>query len=327
MNQTYLSETGLLAFSISITGPIFMVVLVGLLLKRLGVIQPQFIRPASDLVFKIGLPVILFLSIYRADLDNFSMGVPLLIAIPITLLLFVLSVPISRMFILDKGDCGVFVQGAFRGNMAVIGLAFCSNAYGEAGLATAAVPIALLTVLYNLLAVVALNPIELKNMEAGNEHSPLKQMTINTLKNPLLIGIVLGFLMKFNGLPLPKLMEDTGNYFAQMTLPLALLCIGASMDLKALKHSGISTIVASIIKLVISPLIMIVIAIWLGVRGMELGILFFLAASPTAVASFIQVKAMGGNGEFAANIVVMSTLLGIVTVTGGLLVLKALALL
>ena len=209
--------------------------------------------------------------------------------------------------------------------MAVIGLAFCSNAYGEVGLATAAVPIALLTVLYNLLAVVALNPIELKNMEASNEHSPLKQMTINTLKNPLLIGIVLGFLVKFSGLPLPKLMEDTGNYFAQMTLPLALLCIGASMDLKALKHSGISTVVASIIKLVISPLIMIVIAIWLGVRGMELGILFFLAASPTAVASFIQVKAMGGNGEFAANIVVMSTLLGIFTVTGGLLVLKAFA--
>ena len=99
------------------------------------------------------------------------------------------------------------------------------------------------------------------------------------------------------------------------------------MDLKALKHSGISTVVASMIKLIISPLIMILVAVWLGVRGIELGILFFLVASPTAVASFIQVKAMGGNGEFAANIVVMSTLLGIVTVTGGLLVLKALALL
>ena len=239
MNQTYLSETGLLAFSISLLGPIFMVVLVGLLLKRLGVIQPQFIRPASDLVFKIGLPVILFLSIYRADLDNFSMGLPLMVAIPITLLLFVLSVPISRIFIPDKGDCGIFVQGAFRGNMAVIGLAFCSNAYGEVGLATAAVPIALLTVLYNLLAVVALNPIELKNLEASNEYSPLKQMTINTLKNPLLIGIVLGFLVKFSGLPLPKLMEDTGNYFAQMTLPAGPVmyrCIHGSKSPKTFRH-------------------------------------------------------------------------------------------
>ncbi|MDX2465213.1 MAG: AEC family transporter [Porticoccus sp.] len=317
-----MNDTSLLAFSLSITGPIFMVVLLGLLLKRLGVIHLQFVQPASDLVFKVGLPAILFLSIYRADLANFSMGLPILIAIPITLLLFATSLPVSRLFITDKGDCGVFVQGAFRGNLAVIGLAFCSNAYGEPGLAAAAVPVAVLTILYNLLAVVALNPIE-----SGVNQPPLQRMAINTLKNPLLIGIFLGFIMKFSGLPLPKLIEDTGNYFARMTLPLALLCIGASMNMKALKHSGVSTVLASTLKLVVAPLLVISFAIWFDVRGMELGILFFLVASPTAVASFIQVKAMGGNGEFAANIVVMSTLLGIVTVTGGLVTLKALALL
>ncbi len=316
-----MNEASLLAFSLSITGPIFMVVLLGLLLKRLGVIQTQFVQPASDLVFKVGLPAILFLSIYRADLDNFSMGLPLLVAIPITLMMFALSLPLARLFIVDKGDCGVFVQGAFRGNLAVIGLAFCSNAYGEAGLAAAAVPVAVLTILYNLLAVVALNPIE-----SGDHQSPLRRIVMNTLKNPLLIGIALGFMMKFSGPPLPKLIEDTGNYFARMTLPLALLCIGASMNMKALKHSGVSTVAASILKLIVAPLLMVSMAIWLGVRGMELGILFFLVASPTAVASFIQVRAMGGNGEFAANIVVMSTLLGIVTVTAGLLVLKAFSL-
>ncbi|MFT7300411.1 MAG: malonate transporter [Porticoccus sp.] len=316
-----MNEASLLVFSISITGPIFMVVLLGLLLKSLGIIQTQFVQSASDLVFKVGLPAILFLSIYRADLDNFSMGLPLLVAIPITLMMFTLTLPLSRLFIFNKGDCGVFVQGAFRGNLAVIGLAFCSNAYGEAGLAAAAVPVAVLTILYNLLAVVALNPIE-----SGDHQSPLRRMVMNTLKNPLLIGIALGFMMKFSGLPLPKLIEDTGNYFARMTLPLALLCIGASMNMKALKHSGVSTVTASILKLIVAPLLMVSMAIWLGVRGMELGILFFLVASPTAVASFIQVRTMGGNGEFAANIVVMSTLLGIVTVTVGLLVLKAFAL-
>ena len=271
-----MNEASLLAFSLSITGPIFMVVLLGLLLKRLGVIQTQFVQPASDLVFKVGLPAILFLSIYRADLDNFSMGLPLLVAIPITLMMFALSLPLARLFIVDKGDCGVFVQGAFRGNLAVIGLAFCSNAYGEAGLAAAAVPVAVLTILYNLLAVVALNPIE-----SGDHQSPLRRIVMNTLKNPLLIGIALGFMMKFSGLPLPKLIEDTGNYFARMTLPLALLCIGASMNMKALKHSGVSTVAASILKLIVAPLLMVSMAIWLGVRGMELGILFFLVASPT----------------------------------------------
>ena len=92
-----MNEASLLAFSLSITGPIFMVVLLGLLLKRLGVIQTQFVQPASDLVFKVGLPAILFLSIYRADLDNFSMGLPLLVAIPITLMMFALSLPLARL--------------------------------------------------------------------------------------------------------------------------------------------------------------------------------------------------------------------------------------
>lgn len=320
MNET--APLALLSFALSITGPIFLVVLLGLLLKKVGLIPTAFIQPASDLVFKVGLPVILFLSIYRADLGSVAMGLPLLVAIPLTLLMFALAWPIGRVFNGEnKADCGIFVQGVFRGNLAVIGLAFCGNAYGQAGLATAALPIALLTVLYNVLAVVALNSIQ-----TGDGQSPMRRMLRNTLTNPLLIGIALGFLFKLGGLPLPALLEDTGNYFAQMTLPLALLCIGASMNLGALQHSGASTLTAAVLKLVMTPLLIVGVAAWLGVSGMALGILFLLTSTPTAVASFIQVKSMGGNGELAANMVVLSTLLGMLTVTGGLLTLKALAL-
>ncbi|WP_461483429.1 AEC family transporter [Porticoccus sp.] len=319
MNES--TPIALLAFALSITGPIFLVVLLGLFLKRIGQVPHEFVKPASNLVFNVGLPVVLFLSIYRADLSNFDMGLPLLVAVPLTLLLFALSWPVGKWLTSNSAEQGIFVQGAFRGNLAVIGLAFCNNAYGQVGLATAAVPIALLTVLYNVLAVVALNP-----LQSGDGQSPLRRMIRNTLRNPLLISIVLGFMMKFSGLPLPKLLEDTGNYFAQMTLPLALLCIGASMNLSALSHSGASTLGAALLKLVAMPVLIVSTAAWLGVEGMAMGILFFLTSSPTAVASFIQVRAMGGNGELAANMVVLSTLLGIVTVTGGLLTLKVLGL-
>jgi len=319
MNET--APLALFAFALSITGPIFLVVLLGLFLNRIGQIPGNFVKPASDLVFNVGLPVVLFLSIYRADLSNFDMGLPLLVAVPLTLLLFALSWPLGKWLTDSSAEQGIFVQGAFRGNLAVIGLAFCNNAYGQVGLAMAAVPIALLTVLYNVLAVVALNPIQ-----SGDGQSPIRRMVRNTLRNPLLISILLGFAVKFSGLPLPKLLEDTGNYFAQMTLPLALLCIGASMNLGALPRSGPSALGASAIKLIATPALIVGAAAWLGVQGMALGILFFLTSSPTAVASFIQVRAMGGDGELAANMVVLSTLLGIVTVTGGLLALKALAL-
>ena len=138
MNES--SPIALLAFALSITGPIFLVVLLGLFLKRIGQVPHEFVKPASNLVFNVGLPVVLFLSIYRADLSNFDMGLPLLVAVPLTLLLFGLSWPVGKWLTSTSAEQGIFVQGAFRGNLAVIGLAFCNNAYGQVGLATAATP-------------------------------------------------------------------------------------------------------------------------------------------------------------------------------------------
>lgn len=308
----------LLSFSLSITGPIFLVVGFGALLRRLGMIPPTFIQPASDLVFKVGLPTILFLSVYRADLEQFVFGRALGVTVAMTFVMYGLAWLSARAATDERKDGAVFLQGAFRGNLVVIGLAFCSNAWGEAGLAAAALPVAILTMLYNVLAVVALHP-----LEPPGDRSTARRFVLGTVRNPLIIGIALGFVAKLSGLRIPALVEDTADYFAGMTLPLALLCIGASIQLRALNHSGGTVAAASALKLVVSPLLVVLPAAHLGVRGMELGILFFLTASPTAVASFIQVEAMRGNGVLAANIVVATTLLGIVTVTGGLLALKA----
>ena len=63
-----------------------------------------------------------------------------------------------------------------------------------------------------------------------------------------------------------------------------------------------------------------------GIRDTELAVLFFLAASPTAAASFVMTRSMGGNAALAANIVVLSTLGSLLTVTSGLILLKYLGL-
>ena len=59
-----------------------------------------------------------------------------------------------------------------------------------------------------------------------------------------------------------------------------------------------------------------------GFRGYDLGILFILFACPTAIASFIMAEAMGSNSKLAANILLMTTLVSLVTITLGLFVLK-----
>jgi malonate transporter len=51
----------------------------------------------------------------------------------------------------------VVVQGIFRSNMAIIGLAYCVNAYGEPGLAAASLYVGLVNILFNVLSVVSLS--------------------------------------------------------------------------------------------------------------------------------------------------------------------------
>lgn len=289
----------------------------GAILKRINVINDEFIRVASNLVFNIGLPVMLFLSTAKTDFSHLANPDHIAIVVAMTVIIFLGSGLAASWHVGEKSERGVYVQGAYRGNLVIIGLAFCANAYGELGLAIAALPVAILVTLYNVLAVYVLN-VTLSRQNS----SSLKDIALGILKNPLIIGILAGLVVNLSNLPLPDLVLDIGSYFSRLTLPLALLCIGGAMNLSALKLSSGPALGATIWKLVLSPLVVCLIAIPLDIRGPDLGVLFLLASAPTAAASFVMVKAMGGNAALAANIIVLSTFGSLVTVTGGLFILK-----
>lgn len=305
------------AFAVSVTAPIFVVVSLGAILKRINVINDEFIRVASNLVFNIGLPVMLFISTAKTDFSQLANPGHIAIVVAMTVIIFLGAGLAARWHVEEKSERGVYVQGAYRGNLVIIGLAFCANAYGELGLAIAALPVAILVTLYNVLAVYVLNV----TLNRQNGNSP-KEIALGILKNPLIIGILAGLVANLVNLPLPALVLDTGSYFTRLTLPLALLCIGGAMNLSALKLSSNTALGATLWKLVLSPLVVCLIAVPFGIRGSDLVVLFLLASAPTAAASFVMVKAMGGNAALAANIIVLSTLGSLVTVTGGLFILK-----
>lgn len=307
----------LFAFAFSVTLPIFAVVAAGAVLKRTGIVSEEFIRSASSLVFNIGLPVTLFVNAAGADFSHLESGMHLVVLTVTTLTVFGLSALSTLWLVKNRADRGVYIQGAFRGNLVVVGLAFCGNAYGPEGIAVATVPVGVMVILYNVLSVYILQ-VTLQQDNATD----LKATVTGIIKNPLIAGIVLGVLVNVAGVELPDLVLDTGGYFSQMALPLALLCIGGSLDLSAVRHTGGAAAGSSIWKVFVSPLAACLFAVALGIRGMELAILFLLAASPTAAASFIMARAMGGNAALSANIIALSTLGAVITVTGGLMLLK-----
>lgn len=299
-------------FAFGITAPIFVVLLLGVLLKKRGMIDDTFIKSASALVYNIGLPVMLFTTSASANFKHMADAGVLIAFGVMTLLVFAGSLLTAHWFTQEPRDHGVMIQGAFRGNLVILGLAFCANAYGERGLATAALPVAMTVVLYNVLSIYALN----RSLQRSS--NSFKATLKGIVKNPLMLAIAAGLLFNASGLKMPAVLLDSGQYLSQMVLPLALICIGGALDLAQLKRVDAATLSATLWKLVMSPLLACAIAIGLGVRGENLAILFVLAASPSATVSFVMVQSMQGNSLLAANIVVQTTLWSLLSVTLGL---------
>lgn len=308
-------------FAFGVTGPTFVMVALGVFLKRLDVIDTLFMDKASKLVFLVGLPVLLFMSVVKTDIREVINPTLILVSLAGTLLVFVLLSLVAPWVVTDRRDAGVFVQGSFRGNLAIVGLALCINAYGSAGLTVASVLMSVLTLLYNVLSVYTLNA-SLSNSASTN----FKHVALSLLKNPLIIAILLGFCFSLLHIPIHSTLMKSGEYLSQMTLPLALLCIGGSLSFNEMRSSSYIAFWATAAKLIITPAIIVYLVYLAGIRGIELGVVFIMASTPSAAVSYIMVKAMDGNAKLAANIIVLSTLLSLFSVSFGLAFLKGMQL-
>ncbi|MDH5927796.1 AEC family transporter [Vibrio lentus] len=306
------------AFSASVTGPICLMLFLGVMLKRIGLINDNFIDVASKVVFQVTLPAMLFLSIVQSN-HNFSASSALVaFGVIANFVFFLFTIFSTKLVFKGSKDQGVIVQGGFRANTAIIGLAYVANIYGNQGVALAAIYVASLTVLYNIQAVIALTP---KGKDTGAK--AIKVIAKSITKNPLIIAIFLAVVFYALSIPIPKMVTDAGQYFANMTLPLALLCTGGSLDISSLKQEKLSTWFASSYKLIASPLLITLAAWYLGFVGLDLGLIFLMSAAPTAAASYVMARAMGGNSTLAANIIALTTVVSLITCTLGIFALTA----
>ncbi|KAA3654527.1 MAG: AEC family transporter [Proteobacteria bacterium] len=305
-----------LAFSFSVTGPIFVVLALGVGLMRVGLLNDNFVDTGARLVFNIALPALLFISISKTHFDAAANFELILFGLVGTGLLFVVLEWAARRWVPVATDRGVFVQGCFRSNMGIIGLAYCVNAYGEAGLVAASLYLGIVTIFFNVLAVITLS-------RSLGTHRSLGQLLKGIVRNPLIIGIVLALPVSWAGIELPALVRQSGEYFANLTLPLALLCTGAALDFGQLRRDLRTTLLAGGIKLMVVPLLFVLGGLLAGFGGIDLGVLMLMSGAPTAAASYVMVRAMGGNAVLAANIIALTTLGSILTTSLGVMVLRA----
>ncbi|HCT74648.1 MULTISPECIES: AEC family transporter [Psychrobacter] len=314
-----------IVFAITIVLPNLALMWLGFFMQRRGEASQTFIDQASSFVFNYCLPCLLFFSVVDSDVD-YSKQITLIVAgILVTFILFIGAEIYAKYFVSKPADQGVFVQGIFRSNMAIIGLATVANAYGERGLSIGAVYMGVVTILFNILAVITLSRVSKSVDDTWLSRSTMIVKKLFT--NPLIIALVAAFAYK--ALPLPPItgvIHTTGDLLAAVALPLALICAGASIDLKSMLHPSGLSMQASIGRIIVAPLIAIAIGFGFGLSGVHMGVLFLMVASPTAAASYVMAKAMGGNDILAANILAFTTVVGMFGMAIGAAILRGLGL-
>lgn len=308
-------------FTANTVAPVFIIVAVGYLSKRFKIINENFVDITSKFVFSISLPAFIFMKIIDLDLSK-AIALDQIIFIYIsTTLSFILVWIISALFIKDGRDRASFIQGAFRGNYAIIGLAIISNLLGKEALGEATIILAFLLPLYNVLAVIALTVPMRKEKEMN-----VKSTMIEILFNPLILAVIFALPFSYLNIRLPALAEITGTFLSDIALPLALIGIGGSLNLENIRKASSLAFISSGIKLVLIPMTFTIGAYLAGYRGKDLGVMFVLFACPTAIVSFIMAEAMGANSKLAGNIILISTLGSVFTIAIGILILKTIGL-
>lgn len=307
-------------FSVNVTIPIFLIILLGYILRRFNFLTDEFVTVANRYVFVVALPVMLFTDISETDVREDMNLKFFLYCLIVTVVMFFMVWGIAKLTIKDKSMIGAFAQAGARGSAAVLGVAFVENICGSIGMTplmiVAAVPF------FNILSVIIL-VFNANNKEEKN-YGKIKDACLNIIKNPIIIGICLGLIASLVKLNLPVIGDRTLDYIARTATPIALLAIGAGFDTKEAIKKLKPALGASFIKLIGLPMIFLPIAYAIGFAESEMVAILIMLASPTTVSCYIMAKNMDNDEVLTSNVVVLTTLLSSVTLTLWIFVLRSL---
>lgn len=300
-----------LIFSLNATVPVFLVMVIGYIIKNLKLVDEPFVKTLNSFNYKITLPVLLFKDIAESDFfEVWDTGYVLFCFF--TTLLSIASIWLfTSKFYKEKSLTGEFVQAAYRSSAAVLGVAFIQNIYGNAGMA----PLMIIgTVpLYNIAAVLVLSFTGPDS--SGFSPSTLKKSLKDIITNPIILGILLGMAVSVLRIQFPTIISKTIGNISVLATPLALLGLGAGFEGKKALAKIKPTLVCSLIKLLLLPALFLPLAIFFGFRTEKLVALLIMLGSPTTVSCYIMAKNMGHDGVLTSSVVVTTTFLSSVTLT------------
>ena len=304
-----------LIFALNAVLPIVLTVALGYILKRIGFMNESFAKMANKLCFRVFLPSMLFLNVYKIETVNSIEPGYIIYTVIAVLVLFFVSFPIVGVATKNRNRRGVLCQAAFRSNYALIGIPLAESLFGEEGVAAASVLSAVVIVMFNILAVICLS--------VYREGKPsFKKIILDILKNPLIISIVLGITVllirpctDFRISNIAPVYKVLGN-IASLATPMALLVLGAQFEFSTVKELRREIIWGVMMRCLMVPV--------LGLGGAYLffkseftgahfAALTAVFTTPLAVSSVAMAQEMDGDVKLAGQLVIWTTLLSALT--------------
>ena len=307
-----------LLFSFNAVLPIFLVMLLGYVVKRMKIIDASTTKQMNSLAFKVALPVMLFNTIYGTDYSQLIDRKFILFLVISILVFFIVCWLFALKFIKDNKSRGSFIQGSFRGNYVILGVALSNEILGFTP-PLAMTGIIIVVLLFNVLSVIILTVYGEKKSDSGNA---VMMIIKSILTNPLIISIFTGIILTLLNIKLIPLLKTPVEMVSSLATPLALLVIGASLDFMKIKERLKHTIIAGVLKLIVMPAVFIPLAILIGISTQGVVVLFVLYAAPTAIVSYVMASHMGTDEHLASSIVIFTSMASVFTYTIGVYILR-----
>lgn len=292
--------------ALNAVAPLFLMMAVGYIVRLTGLLNDISARQVNRTIFKIFLPLLVFINIYDTGTSASLRNDLIFFAVAGVLVEFLVSLVLVLLTEQDNSRRGVMLQGMFRSNFVLFGIPISMALFGDSAAGTASLLIAVIIPLFNALAVLAL---EMFNGQRPN----LWQVLLGIITNPLILASIAGILCNYFHLRLPAVIYNTASTLGGIATPLAFVILGASLSFGETGRCVKPLLLTITFKLIFYPAAFIAAAIFLGFRGAELAVLLTVFGSPIAVSSFTMAQQMGGDDQLAGQLVVFSSVLSIGT--------------
>lgn len=296
--------------------PVFALLALGSLLKHFGLTSETFLKTSDKLVYFIFFPALLFWKIGGASSDGGTEWGLCKAALASVFAIYILSSLYIRFFSVTDYEAGTFSQSCYRFNT-YIGMAIVMNALGEEGVRLFGIMIGVAIPIINVLAVSTLIWFSGKSFTLRER---LRVTLISLVSNPLILACVAGLLYARFVNTFPVAVENTLRLATSVTLPLALLSIGGALTFANLKKAFRLSLVASVFKLLLFPVIGYCFLHTFQVTDIsfKVGMIFFTL--PTATSIYVLSAQLNSDTELASAAIVLSTMLSVFSMSAALLV-------